>query len=92
MDRLHTLEGFFPKETIVALAAAQGAEESEILVGAQEFDRHSGAPRKLSNRHRIRASHRFPFPQKAQLAQQLSRLTSLVNEMATSLRASAIVG
>jgi hypothetical protein len=43
LDDLHTPECFFPKQTIVALAPAQGGEEPEALILAQDFDWHSGA-------------------------------------------------
>src|SRR5260370_31502753 len=52
-DHPHTAEGFFPKEAVVALAAAPCGEEPQILVGAQEFDRHTGTPRELSDGHGI---------------------------------------
>src|SRR6266567_3866833 len=44
LDCLHTSECFFPKQAVIALAPAQGAEESEVLVGAQDFDRYPCVP------------------------------------------------
>jgi hypothetical protein len=61
LDHLHTPERFFPKQTVVALAAAQGVEEPEILVFAQDFDRDASAPRELSNGHRMRPYHSITF-------------------------------
>src|SRR5712691_5469441 len=53
LDYLHTPERFFPKQAVVALAAAQGVEEAEVLIVAQDFDRHTAASRELSNSHRL---------------------------------------
>ncbi len=54
LDHLHAPQCFFAKQAVVALAPAPGVEEPEILVGAQDFDRHARAPGKLSDGHRIR--------------------------------------
>ena len=55
LDDLHTPECFFPKQTVVALAPAQGGEEPEALILAQDFDGHSGAQGKLPDGHRMRS-------------------------------------
>jgi hypothetical protein len=35
LDHLHASHRFFPKQAVVALAAARGGEEPQVLVGAQ---------------------------------------------------------
>jgi len=55
LDHLHTPHRFFPKQAVVALAAAQGGEEPQVFVGAQGFDRHASASGELSDRHRMRS-------------------------------------
>ena len=54
LDHLHTPHRFFAKQAVVALAAAKGIEEPQILVLAQDFDRHAGAPGELPDSHRMR--------------------------------------
>ena len=62
LDHLHTSEGFFPKEAVVALATAPRGKEAEALVGAQHFDGYTRAPGKVSNSHRMRLYHiSLPF-------------------------------
>src|SRR5205823_4932114 len=53
LDHLHTPDCFFAKEAVVALTAAQGVEEPEVLVVAQDFDRHAGAAGELPDGHHI---------------------------------------
>ena len=43
LDHLHTPERVFAKQAVVALATALGGEKPEVLVLAQNFDRHAGA-------------------------------------------------
>jgi hypothetical protein len=43
LDHLHTSHRFFTKQAVVALATALGGEKPEVLVLAQNFDRHAGA-------------------------------------------------
>ncbi|HEX6554115.1 MAG TPA: hypothetical protein VF026_15225 [Ktedonobacteraceae bacterium] len=54
LDRLHTPDRFIAKQAVVALAPALGVEEPEVLVVAQDFDRHAGALGELPDGHRIR--------------------------------------
>ncbi len=59
-----TPQGPLVKKAIVAFAAVKRDDKTPAFIFAQDLDRHTGAPRKMSNSHRFRwqtSHHILPF-------------------------------
>src|SRR6266849_8446134 len=56
---LHTPEGFFVKEPVVALAAPKCIEQPELFIFAQGFNGHASVPGELSDGHWFCTHHGY---------------------------------